>query len=90
MDITIPLMVVTVYNIRPFPPSSRNRRERLRSTGLFITDKVLWHGRVLPGRGDSTAETRGVEEFARRLLDHPGFFTTILPVRDGVVVSLKL
>ena len=62
----------------------------LRTGGLFVTDNVLWHGRVLPGRGDGSEETRGVEAFTQSLLDHPGFYTTLLPVRDGVAVSLKL
>ena len=62
---------------------------RLRSGGLFITDNLLWHGRVLPGGGDGSPETEGVRVFTARLLDHPGFVTTILPIRDGVAVALK-
>ena len=40
--------------------------EHLRPGGLFITDNVLWSGRVLPGHDDGTAATRGVIEFTRR------------------------
>jgi caffeoyl-CoA O-methyltransferase len=63
--------------------------ERLRPGGLFVSDNALWHGRVLEGEDDGTEATRGVREFTRRLLAHPGFFTTILPVRDGVAVALR-
>src|SRR5262249_49461759 len=62
----------------------------LRSGGLFITDNVLWYGRVLPGEDDGTPSTRGVKAFTERLLKHPGFLATIEPTRDGVAVALKL
>jgi caffeoyl-CoA O-methyltransferase len=62
---------------------------RLRPGGLFITDNVLWSGRVLPDGDDGSADTAGVKEFTRRLLAHPGFLTAINPTRDGVAVALK-
>ena len=61
----------------------------LRPGGLFITDNVLWHGRVLAGEGDGSAATRGVVLFTRRLFEHPGFLTRIDPTRDGVAVALR-
>jgi predicted O-methyltransferase YrrM len=64
--------------------------ERLRPGGLFITDNVLWSGRVLEGRDDGSAMTKGVREFTRRLFGHRGFLTTIDPTRDGVAVALRL
>ncbi len=62
--------------------------EKLRRGGLLITDNVLWSGRVL--RDDGQSGTEGVREFTRLLLSNKGFFTTIIPVRDGVSVSVKL
>jgi caffeoyl-CoA O-methyltransferase len=64
--------------------------EHLRPGGLFITDNVLWSGKVLPGKSDDSAATRGVIEFTRRLLRHPGFLTSIHPTRDGVAVALRV
>ena len=62
----------------------------LRPGGLFISDNVLWSGKVLPGRHDRTPATGGILEFTRRLLAHPGFLTSINPTRDGVAVALRL
>jgi len=62
----------------------------LRKGGLFITDNVLWSGRVLEGESDSSPATKGVMEFTRRLLSHKGFLTAINPTRDGVAVALRL
>jgi caffeoyl-CoA O-methyltransferase len=64
--------------------------EHLRPGGLFITDNVLWSGRVLPGANDRAASTQGVIEFTRRLFAHRGFLTSINPTRDGVAVALRV
>jgi caffeoyl-CoA O-methyltransferase len=63
---------------------------RLRPGGLFVTDNVLWSGRVLEGEDDGRPATRGVREFTRRLFAHSGFLTTIDPTRDGLAVALRL
>jgi caffeoyl-CoA O-methyltransferase len=63
---------------------------RLRKGGLFITDNVLWSGRVArPGEGDD-AETRAIREFNRALYASRELFVTLLPLRDGVGVALRL
>jgi caffeoyl-CoA O-methyltransferase len=73
-----------------YPDTVDLAHERLRPGGLFITDNVLWSGRVLDGQDDGGKMTRGVKEFTRRLFAHPGFLTTIDPTRDGVAVALRL
>jgi predicted O-methyltransferase YrrM len=62
--------------------------KRLRKGGLLITDNVLWFGRVL--KDDDSSSTRGIKEFTRLLLSEKGFLTTIIPIRDGISISLKL
>jgi caffeoyl-CoA O-methyltransferase len=64
-------------------------KDRLRRGGLFITDNVLWSGRVTR-KGAKEASTRAVQEFNKRLYAMQEFFTTILPLRDGLAVSVKL
>jgi len=64
--------------------------QHLRPGGLFITDNVLWSGRVLESQNDGSAATRGVIEFTKRLLSHRGFLTSINPTRDGVAVALRI
>lgn len=62
---------------------------RIRKGGLFITDNVLWSGRVTQSNPQD-ASTRAIQDFNRRLYADPGFFTTVLPIRDGVAVAVKL
>ena len=59
----------------------------LRPGGLLISDNMLWFGTVL----DETPiddSARGIKEFTRLLYDSPDFRTVMLPLRDGVSVSI--
>jgi caffeoyl-CoA O-methyltransferase len=61
---------------------------RLRKGGLFVTDNVLWSGRVAE-QNPSDARTKAIVEFNRLLYKSQDFFTTILPIRDGLAVAIK-
>ena len=63
-------------------------RARLRLGGLLVSDNMLWYGRVLAVEpGD--AATRGVLELTRRLREADDFSTSVVPVRDGVALSVR-
>jgi len=62
---------------------------RLRSGGLFITDNVLWSGKVAD-RKNSEPTTKAIQEFNRMLYGSKELFTSIIPLRDGVAVARKL
>ncbi|HLZ39969.1 MAG TPA: O-methyltransferase [Candidatus Sulfotelmatobacter sp.] len=70
-----------------YPRVLRLVAPRLRKGGLFITDNVLWSGRVAQKNPDAT--TKAILEFNRKLYDSKEFYTTILPIRDGLAVALK-
>src|SRR5262249_36737949 len=70
-----------------YPRVLRLIAPRLRKGGLFITDNVLWSGRVAAKNQDAT--TKAIVEFNRKLYDSPEFYTTILPIRDGLAVAMK-
>jgi caffeoyl-CoA O-methyltransferase len=61
---------------------------RLRRGGLFICDNMLWKGRVAASHEDD--DTMGVRELTRMLYADPELHTTILPLRDGLSLSLRL
>ena len=65
----------------------------LRPRGLLVTDNVLWDGEVAPGFIDTprrpAADTRAVAEYNVRVAAHPDLTTTIVPLRDGVSISVK-
>jgi caffeoyl-CoA O-methyltransferase len=71
-----------------YPRVLRLVAPRLRKGGLFITDNVLWSGRVA-AKNSPDARTKAILEFNRKLYDAPEFYNTILPIRDGLAVALK-
>jgi predicted O-methyltransferase YrrM len=71
-----------------YPRVLRLVSPHLREGGLFITDNVLWSGRVAE-KNPKSAETKAILDFNRLLGASPDFMTTILPIRDGVAVALK-
>jgi caffeoyl-CoA O-methyltransferase len=71
-----------------YPRVLRLVSSRLRQGGLFLTDNVLWSGRVTE-KNPIDASTKAIMEFNRLLSASPDFYTTILPIRDGVSVALK-
>jgi caffeoyl-CoA O-methyltransferase len=60
---------------------------RVRRGGLFVTDNVLWSGRVARPHPDDW--TRKIQHFNRLIYSSKGLFSTILPIRDGVAVCWK-
>ena len=65
----------------------------LRPGGLLVTDNVLWDGEVVPGFVETPAknadDTRAISEYNERLASHPDLLTSIVPLRDGVAISVK-
>jgi len=70
-----------------YPRVFRLALPRLKSGGLFITDNVLWSGKVSKPNPD--AQTKAILEFNRLIYESKDLFTTILPIRDGVAVCTK-
>ena len=65
----------------------------LRPGGLLVTDNVLWDGEVVPGfvaQPQRKAEdTHAIIEYNKRINAHPQLMTSIVPLRDGVSISVK-
>jgi len=70
-----------------YPAALELARKRLKKGGLFVTDNVLWHGDVLNPKGE---EGRAVAEFNNRLFTSTDFAASLLPLRDGVAVAIRL
>jgi predicted O-methyltransferase YrrM len=70
-----------------YPDAFRLAIPRLRKGGLFITDNVLWSGRILDSIPSKS--TRGILEFNRLLFDAPDMIASIIPIRDGLALAVK-
>jgi len=71
-----------------YPETIALVKERLRSGGVFVTDNILWSGRILEEKPEKES-TAAIQRFTRMLYEDPDFMTTIVPLRDGITVALK-
>jgi len=70
-----------------YPRVFRLALPKLKNSGLFVADNVLWHGRLSKPNPDE--QTQAILEFNRLIYESKDLFTTILPLRDGVAVCVK-
>jgi len=65
----------------------------LRPGGLLVTDNVLWDGDVVPGFGahqhSNPADAEAIAAYNELIHNHPALVTSIVPLRDGVAISVK-
>ncbi len=71
-----------------YPDAFELAKPCLRPGGLFVADNILWSGRVMD-KGDEDSATQGIREFTRRIFADPDFFSTVIPIRDGISISVK-
>jgi predicted O-methyltransferase YrrM len=71
-----------------YPQAFDLAKPRLRPGGILAADNILRHGRVL-SPDSSDAGMRGILEFTRRIYADSEFFSVVIPIRDGISISIK-
>lgn len=72
-----------------YPDAWRLARDRIRVGGMYLCDNVLWSGRVTEPEGADT-NTAAILEHNAMIVADERFLTTVLPIRDGVMVALRV
>ena len=63
--------------------------DKLNPGGVILSDNVLWSGKVVEPLLASDISTTAIREFNRLLRDDERLETVLLPIRDGLTVSIK-
>jgi caffeoyl-CoA O-methyltransferase len=71
-----------------YPASLPAIEARLRPGGLLIVDNMLWSGRIFDP-SDTSPDTNGVRDLTKLLTTSPRWTTSVVPIRDGVIIALK-
>ena len=61
---------------------------KVKAGGLLLADNLLWSGRIFDGRNRSK-DTRGIREFTRRVQADPRWISSVIPIRDGLLVAYR-
>jgi predicted O-methyltransferase YrrM len=73
-----------------YPEALELARSRVRVGGYIICDDALWAGKMLEPPSKQDADTRAVARYNKEAFSAPDLLTTIVPLRNGVALSLKL
>ena len=70
-----------------YPDAFKLSIPKLRKGGLFVADNALWGGEVAKGGKDS--DTQSMIKFNKLVFESQVLSSVIVPLRDGVLVSVK-
>jgi len=71
-----------------YPEVFKKAIPKLRKGGLLITDNTLWYGKVAQKR-KKDYQTSGSREYNRIAFTDKRVVSVILPLRDGITVTMK-
>ena len=66
--------------------------ERLRVGGVYLCDNTLWRGKAATGEPDEQFPgwVEAIREHNRLVAEDPRFVSQIVPIRDGVMMAVKI
>ncbi len=71
-----------------YPESLGAIEEKLRPGGVLIIDNMLWGGRIFDEE-DASPDTMGVREVTRLITRSPRWTSSLIPIRDGMIVAMR-
>ncbi len=71
-----------------YPASIPVIKEKLRPGGVLLIDNMLWHGAIFD-ENDRTPNNVGVLEVTKMLTEDPDFISTLIPLRDGMIMAYR-
>jgi caffeoyl-CoA O-methyltransferase len=73
---------------RGYPAALPVIKAHLRPGGVLISDNMLWHGAIFDD-GDRSEDTQGIREFTQLMTTDPDWISSLVPIRDGMLVSRR-
>ena len=71
-----------------YPASLPVIEEKLRPGGILIVDNMIWSGNVW-NEADQSEDTIGVRTLTQQISTSPHWISSLLPIRDGLIVAYK-
>ena len=72
-----------------YPKAFKKAVTKLRKGGVLITDNTLWYGKVA-NKNEKDNQTEGAREYNRLAFSDKRVISMIIPLRDGITISLKI
>jgi predicted O-methyltransferase YrrM len=71
-----------------YPDSLAVIEEKIRPYGVLIVDNLLMSGRVYDEQ-EKSASVKGVRKFTQMIQSDPSWVTSIIPIRDGLMLAVR-
>lgn len=71
-----------------YPDSLPVIEEKLRPGGVMIADNMIWSGRIFDD-SDQSISTNAIREFTRRVTRSDKWVSSLIPIRDGLIMAYK-
>lgn len=81
-------LIFNDINKQDYPKSLPVIAKNLRPGGALIVDNMLWSGRIFD-EDDQSPSTQGIRALTRMITQDPGWTTTLVPLRDGLILAFK-
>ena len=81
-------LIFNDINKEDYPASLPVIGEKLRPGGVLIVDNLLWHGYIFD-KNNHTPATEGVRRLTELLTRDPAWITSLVPLRDGLMLAYK-
>jgi predicted O-methyltransferase YrrM len=81
-------LIFNDINKEGYPASATVIADKLRPGGLLITDNMLWGGRIFDSSNQSP-DTEGVREFTRLMTTDDRWISSVVPLRDGLLLAMR-
>jgi caffeoyl-CoA O-methyltransferase len=72
-----------------YPESLPVIADKLGPGGVLIVDNMFWNSRVFDAT-DRSETTEGVRKLTRMITQDPGWISSIVPIRDGLLVAYRV
>jgi len=81
-------LIFNDINKEGYPASLEVIKQKLRPGGVLLVDNMLWSGRIFDD-ADNTSATQGIRKFTELIQKDPDWITTLIPIRDGVMIAFR-
>jgi len=82
-------IILCDVNKSQYPRALEIAWPKLRQGGIMITDNVLWSGRIVE-QEQPDASTSGILDFNRKSYQLSDALCSIMPIRDGLMLAVKM
>jgi predicted O-methyltransferase YrrM len=81
-------LIFNDINKPAYPSSLEVIEQKLRPGGVLIIDNMIWSGKILD-ESDQSESTNAIRETTRLLTNNAGWLTTLVPIRDGLIIAYR-